>query len=233
MAVWVGFHLGEKIMVRTEDIPKLIRVVIVEDNPYIREGWTTILDGDPKIVVKRAFQDCESALVSKDIAWCDIILLDIQLPGILGTDGVEKLLAINPGLAIIMITILEDSEHIFKALQNGAIGYMIKKVEPDELIQAVKDAYEGGSPMSPMIARKVISSMQLSPKAKELEVTEREKDVLELLANGNSYSQIGEELNLSVDGVGYHIRNIYRKLQVNSKAAAVAKGIKNGVIRID
>lgn len=220
-------------MVHTEDRPKLIRVVIVEDNPYIREGWTMILDADPQLVVKRTFRDCESALESEDIKWCDIILLDIQLPGIMGTEGVEKFLEINPGLAIIMVTIMEDSEHIFTALQNGAIGYMIKKVEPEELIQAVKDAYEGGSPMSPMIARKVIASMQLSPKAKKLEINDREKEVLELLANGNSYSAIGKELDLTVDGVGYHIRNIYRKLQVNSKAAAVAKGIKNGVIRVN
>lgn len=220
-------------MVHTEDRPKLIRVVIVEDNPYIREGWTMILDADPQLVVKRTFRDCESALESEDIKWCDIILLDIQLPGIMGTEGVEKFLEINPGLAIIMVTIMEDSEHIFTALQNGAIGYMIKKVEPEELIQAVKDAYEGGSPMSPMIARKVIASMQLSPKAKKLEINDREKEVLELLANGNSYSAIGKEINLTVDGVGYHIRNIYRKLQVNSKAAAVAKGIKNGVIRVN
>lgn len=219
-------------MVQREDSPKLIRVIIVEDNQYIREGWTMTLDADPDIVVKRAFRDCESALESKDIAWCDIILLDIQLPGILGTEGVEKFLEINPGLAIIMISIMEDSEHIFKALQNGAIGYMVKKIEPDELVQAVKEAYEGGSPMSPMIARKVISSMQLTHKAKKLEINDREKEVLEFLANGNSYSAIGKELNLTVDGVGYHIRNIYRKLQVNSKAEAVAKGISNGLIEL-
>lgn len=211
--------------------PKLIRVVIVEDNQYIREGWETILDSDSKIVVKSVFRDCESALESDDIEWCDIILLDIQLPGILGTEGVEKFLEINPGLAIIMISVMEDSQHIFEALQNGAIGYLIKKVGPDELIQAVKDAYEGGSPMSPVIARKVIASMQTQPRKKEkLDLTDREQEVLKLLAEGNSYSAIANEIFLSVDGVGYHIRNIYRKLQVNSKAEAVAKGLANGLI---
>lgn len=213
---------------------KLIRVVIIEDNQYIREGWTTILDGDSEIVVKNSFRDCESALESPDIKWCDIILLDIQLPGILGTKGVEKFLEINPGLAIIMISVMEDSQHIFEALQNGAIGYLIKKVSPDELIQAVKDAYEGGSPMSPIIARKVIASMQTKPKKQEekLDLTSREKDVLRLLADGHSYQTIAEEIYLSVDGVGYHIRNIYRKLQVNSKAEAVAKGISSGLIKM-
>jgi len=221
-------------MEKDEALPRLIRVMIVEDNPYIREGWTTILDSDKKIVVKSSFRSCEEALESEDIAWTDIILLDIQLPGLMGSDGVEKFLEINPKLAIIMITVLEDSEHIFKSLQNGAIGYLIKKVSPDELVQAVKDAFEGGSPMSPAIARKVIASMQLKPKMqKEYSLTERETEVLSLLGEGNSYSSIADEIHLSVDGVGYHIRNIYRKLQVNSKAEAVAKGISNGLITIN
>jgi DNA-binding NarL/FixJ family response regulator len=221
-------------MKKEDKLPQLIRVIIVEDNPYIREGWTTILDGDKKIVVKNSFRSCEEALESKDIAWADIILLDIQLPGLMGSDGVEKFLDINPKLSIIMITVLEDSEYIFKSLQNGAIGYLIKKVSPDELVQAVKAAFEGGSPMSPAIARKVITSMQLKPKMqKEYSLTERESEVLSLLGEGNSYSSIADQIHLSVDGVGYHIRNIYRKLQVNSKAEAVAKGISNGLIEIN
>lgn len=212
----------------------LIRVVIVEDNQYIREGWTTILDSDSNIVVKNVFRSCEQAFESKDIEYCDIMLLDIQLPGMQGTEAVGKFLEVNPGLAVIMISVMEDSQHIFEALQNGAIGYLIKKVGPDELIQAVKDAYEGGSPMSPIIARKVIASMQSQSKnsSEKLALTDREKDVLRLLAEGNSYQSIAEEIYLSVDGVGYHIRNIYRKLQVNSKAEAVAKGISAGLIQM-
>ncbi len=221
-------------MENIDALPQLIRVIIVEDNPYIREGWMTILDSDKKIVVKSSFRSCEDALESEDIAWTDIILLDIQLPGLMGSEGVEKFLEINPKLGIIMITVLEDSEHIFKSLQNGAIGYLIKKVSPDELVQAVKDAFEGGSPMSPAIARKVIASMQLKPKMqKEYSLTDREKEVLSLLGEGNSYASIADEIHLSVDGVGYHIRNIYRKLQVNSKAEAVAKGISNGLIKVE
>lgn len=215
--------------------PTLIRVVIVEDNPYIREGWETILDNDPQICVKKTFNDCESALESDDIHYCDVILLDIQLPGISGTKGVEKILTINPSLAIIMATVLEDSQHIFQSLQNGAIGYLIKKVSPEELIKAVKDAYEGGSPMSPVIARKVIASMQSRAprKKKQLKLSAREQRVLQMLSHGNSYAAIAKEIHLSVDGVGYHIRNIYRKLQVNSKAEAVAKGISSGLIKVD
>lgn len=226
--------LSKKMMVETLEDQKLIRVVIIEDNQYIREGWTTILDSDPEVVVKSTYRSCEDALESADIEYCDIILLDIQLPGILGTEGVEKFLEINPGLAIIMISVMEDSQHIFEALQNGAIGYLIKKVGPDELVRAVKDAFEGGSPMSPVIARKVIASMQTQPKKRDqaLDLTDRETNVLKLLAEGHSYQAIAEEIYLSVDGVGYHIRNIYRKLQVNSKAEAVAKGISSGLIKM-
>lgn len=213
---------------------KLIRVIIVEDNPYIREGWTTILDTDSEIVVKKSYRSCEEALDSDDIAWSDILLLDIQLPGMMGTDAVEQFLEINPGLAIIMISVLEDSKYIFKALQNGAIGYLVKNVGPDELVQAVKEAHQGGSPMSPVIARKVIDSMQKLPNAqKEFTLTDRELEILNLLGEGKSYSAIAGQVYLSVDGVSYHIRNIYRKLQVKSKAGAVAKGIANGLIKID
>lgn len=213
---------------------KLIRVIIVEDNPYIREGWTTLLDTDSNIVVKSTFRSCEDALESNDIAWCDIMLLDIQLPGMLGTDAVEKFLDINPELAIIMISVLEDSKYVFKALEQGAIGYFVKNVSPDELVKAVKDAYDGGSPMSPVIARKVIDSMQKLPAAKkEFKLSDRELEVLNLLGEGKSYSAIADQIYLSVDGVSYHIRNIYRKLQVKSKAGAVAKGIASGLIKID
>ena len=209
-------------------------MIIVEDNPYIREGWTTMLDSEKEIVVKSTFRSCEDALESDDIAWCDIMLLDIQLPGMLGTDAVEKFLDINPGLAIIMISVLEDSEYVFKALKNGAIGYFVKNVSPDELVKAVKEAYNGGSPMSPLIARKVIDSMQKLPAAKkEFTLSDRELEILNLLGEGKSYSAIADQVFLSVDGVSYHIRNIYRKLQVKSKAGAVAKGIANGLIEID
>ncbi|MEX0661395.1 MAG: response regulator transcription factor [Balneolaceae bacterium] len=212
----------------------LIRVIIVDDNPYIREGWATILDEDPEICVIKTFADCGKVLAYDEILWCDIILLDIQMPGISGIEGVEKLLDINPKLSIVMATILEDSNHVFSALQNGAIGYLTKKVTPDELVRAVKDAYVGGSPMSPHIARKVIDSMQIGiKKSQELQLTEREQEILQHLGEGNSYAAIAKEIYLSVDGVGYHIRNIYRKLQVNSKVEAVAKGIATGLIKIN
>lgn len=211
----------------------MIRVIIIEDNQYMREGWATILDSDPDICILNAYESCEKALESGDFEYSDILLLDIGLPGMKGTEGVVRFLERNPRLSVIMATILEDNEHIFEALENGAIGYLMKKVTPDELIEAVKDADGGGSPMSPNIARKIILSLQAKSKAsKTYQLNERESEILQLLGEGNSYSAIARKIFLSVDGVGYHIRKIYRKLQVNGKSQAIAKGVNEGLIEL-
>lgn len=211
----------------------LIRVIIVEDNSYMREGWATILDSDPDICVSGTYDSCEKALEKRDVEYADILLLDIGLPGMQGTEGIIKFLGQNPELSIIMATIFEDSEHVFKAIENGAVGYLMKKVTPDELIRAVKEADGGGSPMSPNIARKIISSLQSKSQiVKEYGLSEREHEILQLLGEGKSYLAIAKKIFLSVDGVGYHIRNIYRKLQVNGKSQAIAKGVAEGLIQL-
>ncbi|MEX0646277.1 MAG: response regulator transcription factor [Balneolaceae bacterium] len=218
---------------KTDNDYKLIRVVIVEDNNYIREGWTTILDSDPEICILNSYESCEEALEDGEFRNSDILLLDINLPGMQGTEGIVKFLDQNSALSVIMATVFEDNHHVFEALENGAIGYLMKKVTPDELIRAVKDANEGGSPMSPNIARKIISSLQAkSQSSKEYRLNDREKEILQLLGEGKSYSAIAKKIFLSVDGVGYHIRNIYRKLQVNGKSQAIAKGVSEGLIEL-
>jgi DNA-binding NarL/FixJ family response regulator len=213
---------------------KLIRVVIVEDNNYMREGWATVLDSDSGICVINTFNCCEDALENGSYQNADIMILDIGLPGMSGTEGVLKFLEQTPSLSIVMATILEDNKNVFTALQNGAVGYLMKNVTPDGLIQAVKEANSGGSPMSPNIARKVIASLQTkSGSIKKYELNERETVILQLLGEGKSYSAIAKEVYLSVDGVGYHIRNIYRKLQVKKKSQAIAKGVAAGLIKLN
>ena len=213
---------------------KLIRVIIIEDNPYMREGWSTILDFNSNISVRNTYGSCEEALELENFMHVDVVLLDIGLPGMDGTEGVKELLEINPKLAVVMATVFEDSKHIFEALRNGAIGYLIKKVSPAELVNAVIAAHRGGSPMSPTIARKVISSFNSrGGRSKNYNLSERESEVLQLLGEGNSYAAIAKTIFLSIDGVGYHIRNIYRKLQVNNKSEAVAKGISEGLIDLE
>lgn len=159
--------------------------------------------------------------------------MDIGLPGMSGIDGVRYLAEKYPDIAIIICTVYDDDDKIFEAICAGAIGYLLKKIQPEELIQAIQEAASGGSPMTPNIARKVITSFQTSSTANvktEDTLTDPEKEVLLQLARGKSYTAIGKELFLSVDGVRYHIRHIYEKLQVHSRAEAVAKGLQNRII---
>lgn len=209
----------------------LIKVVIVEDNAFIRSGWEEILDTEKDLIITGSFDNSEDALVSKAITQCDIVLMDIGLPGMSGVEAVKILMQKQPEVKVIMISVYEDDQNIFDALCNGAVGYLHKKVSPDALLEAIRSTINGGSPMSPNIARKVIASFQQAkPASKEEELNDREMEVLKHMSLGKSYSTIAADIYLSVDGVRYHIRNIYRKLQVHSSSEAVAKGIKNRLI---
>ena len=205
----------------------MVRIVIIEDNIFARTGWETALNLDDDFVVLESFSSCEDALNSGLIKKTNVVLLDIGLPGISGIEGAEKISTLNPNVLIIMITIHDDDKSIFGSLQSGAIGYLHKSVSPDELVDAIKVAIKGGSPMSPQIARKVLKSFhKFKPQYENDRLTEKEDLILNLLAEGKSYKTIGEEIFLSVNGVKYHIRSIYEKLHVNTRAEAVSKGRK-------
>ena len=205
----------------------MIKITIVEDNVYARKGWETALNADDYFIVLDSFSSCEDALKSSSVKKSNLILLDINLPGMSGVQGAEKLSNINPDALIIMITVQDDDKSIFGSLQAGAVGYLHKSVSPGELVDAIKVAVEGGSPMSPQIARRVLKSFhKFKPQFNDDRLTEKEENILNLLAEGKSYKTIANEIFLSVNGVKYHIRSIYEKLQVNSRAEAVSKGRK-------
>lgn len=207
----------------------MTNIVIIEDNKYMREGWRTILDFESDLCVIADYESCEDAFEDGQLAKADVVLLDIQLPGILGTEGVKIIRDKYPKASVLMVTIHDDDERIFKAIKNGAIGYLSKKISPDELIEAIGVAREGGSPMSPNIARKVINSFHPDSDS-DVELSEPETRILKLLAEGASYKGISKEVYLSVDGVRYHIRNIYNKLEVSNKSEAVAKALRDRLI---
>ncbi|HCI72134.1 MAG TPA: DNA-binding response regulator [Balneola sp.] len=208
----------------------MIKISIIEDNKYMREGWETILDFESDLCVIGTYGSCEEALEENQLGKSDVLLLDIELPGIHGTEGVKIFKEKYPKLITLMVTMHDENEKIFTALRNGAVGYLLKKTSPQELIEAIKVAVDGGSPMSPNIARKVISSFQ---KKQDLDVnlSDMEQDILKELASGLSYKAIAEKIFLSVDGVRYHIRNIYQKLEAKNRAEAVAKGISYNLIK--
>lgn len=211
-----------------------ISISIIEDNKFVRQGWEAVLRSINDFDLTGIFASCEEAFATDDIGESDVVIMDIGLPGMSGIEGVKYLAENHPNVAVIMCTVHDDEDLIFDAICNGAVGYLLKKVQAPDLERAIRDAADGGSPMTPNIARKVIASLQVRPSHKADErdqLTKREKEVLNLLALGKSYASIGQELFLSVDGVRYHIRHIYEKLQVNSRAQAIAKGLRERIIR--
>ncbi len=196
------------------------KVVIIEDNESLLISFKEIVNSAEGFDVIGAFLNCEDALKFCKTNYPDIILIDIKLPGINGVEGVKRFNYQNPNAKSVVISVYEDSDYIFDALSGGAIGYLTKNIEPEELINALNQVKNGGSPMSGNIARKVISYFQI-PKRKEL--TERENEVVKLLAKGKSYATIAEELNLSVNTIKTHTRNIYEKLHVSKKQELIEK----------
>lgn len=216
---------------RTEHADDLIHIAIIEDNSYVREAWCASLALTPTFVLVGAYRDCETAFEADEFPDADIVLMDIGLPGMSGIDGVAYVSTHHPEMRVIMCTVYEEDDKIFDALCGGAVGYLLKEIEPEDLVRAIRTAVDGGSPMTPRIARKVIAHFQ-KPARKDADndLTEREREVLVLLAQGKSYAAIAEQLFISVDGVGGRIRKIYEKLQAHSRGEAVAKGLARRLI---
>ncbi len=210
-------------------------ILIIEDNKFIRSGWEIALQKENDFQIFGSYASCEDAFKDEAIGAVNLVLMDIGLPGISGIEGVKYLKEKFPKMVIVMCTVHEDDEKIFDALCAGAVGYLLKKTKPEELISSLRDAFDGGSPMTPSVARKVISSFQKKPlksfNGETIGLSEREEQILSLMAKGKSYSEIANEIFLSLDGVTYHIRHIYEKLHVHSRAEAVAEGLKKHIIK--
>lgn len=161
----------------------------------------------------------------------DVILMDIELPGMSGIEGTRRVKALKPDCEVLMLTIYEENDKVFDALCAGASGYLVKKTPPAQILDAIRDAAQGGSPMSSHIARKVVQHLQRRPPEPGHDgITDRERQILQALAQGNGYRAIGHDLHISVDTVRFHIRNIYEKLQVHSQSQAVAQAVRRGLI---
>ena len=211
-----------------------INISIIEDNRFVRGGWEAVLNEVPDFLLLGSYENCEQAFRSDEIGQSDVILMDIGLPGMSGIEGARYIKERFPMCAVIMCTVYDDDQKVFDAVCAGAVGYLLKKTPPEELIRAIKDAASGGSPMTPNIARKILASFQKTPQKpphEEDALTERELQVLNQMALGKSYASISNDLFLSVDGVRYHIRHIYEKLQVHSRGEAIAQGLKSHLIQ--
>ncbi|MCB0297293.1 MAG: response regulator transcription factor [Calditrichaeota bacterium] len=204
-----------------------ISVAIIEDDREIRQLMTLLIDSSPGYTCQQSFNDCESALevIRKDPP--EVVLMDIDLPGMSGIEGVRLLKQQYPEIDFIMLTIKEDDDSIFDSLCAGASGYLLKDTPPATLLESIRVVYDGGAPMSAAIARRIVSSFRTAP---DNPLSAREQEILRRLCEGDNYKVIADQLCISGHTVRAHIKNIYKKLHVTSRAEAVRKAINDKLI---
>lgn len=210
---------------------ELITVVVVEDDKNIRDGLSSLFESAKGFKLNAAFENCEAALRQMKDTFPDVILMDISMPGMNGIDCVKKIISVKPETKIIMLTVYEENEKIYDALRAGASGYILKRSTLREILDAIREVMIGGAPMSPSIAKKVLNYFnQVGKKTNDINLTAREAEILKELVAAQSYNSIAEKLFISLDTVRSHIKSIYQKLHVNSKAEAVAKALKENLL---
>ncbi len=202
-----------------------IRVTLYEDNTALREALEMLIKGIDTFLLVGSYGDClhiEQQLKDKEP---DVILMDIDLPGRSGIEGAYLAKKISPATEVLMLTVFDEDDTVFQAICAGASGYLLKKTAPHKILESIEEVYNGGAPMTPVIARKVLQLFPRTPAVNtELDkLTLREKDVLQSLAKGNSYKMVADELTLSIDTVRTYIKRIYEKLHVHSVAEAIHK----------
>ncbi len=210
----------------------MIKVLVYEDNPQFREGLTMLINGSFGFSVLASYKNCDD-VKTEVLKWKpDVILLDINMPGTDGLEGLKQIRQFNTETKILMLTVFDDNKNIFEAIRNGANGYLLKKTPPAKLLEYIQDATEGGAPMTSSIAAQVLKMFKEKPQEKhqEYDLSDREIQVLNLLVEGYSYKMIANDLFIAIDTVRSHIKKIYEKLHVHSKSEAVAKAFKNRLL---
>ena len=210
-----------------------IRVAIFEDNRSLRESLFRLLKSSEGFICAGAFAHCERVVENIEETQADVILMDIELPVVSGIEAVKLVREKYPDIKILMETIFEEDDKIFQSICNGAQGYILKNTPPEEILNSIREIYEGGAPMTPLIASKVLRMFKnnlTSEKDSSYNLSLREKEILKCLVEGMSYKMIADTCFISADTVNGHIKNIYKKLQVHSKGEAVAKAIKGKIV---
>jgi DNA-binding NarL/FixJ family response regulator len=212
----------------------MIKVVIFEDNHSLREGLAAMIGGTMGFECSGAFPNCNNLLKNMAQSKPDVVVMDIEMPGINGIEAVSMIKEEYPDMKILMETIFDDDEKIFDSICAGAEGYILKNTPPAGIIEAIKEIYEGGSPMTPSIANRVLKMLKERPvhrNKESFDLSGREQEILACLVKGMSYKMVADACFISVETVNVHIKNIYKKLQVHSKSEAVAKAIKGRIIQ--
>ena len=216
----------------TQSVPATIKVAIIEDRREIRESLATLIGGTDGFLCTGSYRSMEDTLAGLGRQLPDVALVDIGLPGMSGIEGIRILKQRYPDLLLLMLTIYDDDERIFDAMCAGASGYLLKKTPPARLLDSLKEAVAGGAPMSPEVARRVISLFReiRPPERADYDLTPHETRLLKLFVRGHNYKTAAAELGVSVHTIDFHLRSIYGKLQVHSKTEAVAIALRNRLV---
>ena len=216
----------------TKQLTMAVQILVYDDSDVMRESLRTLLFEEPGFEVIAMLPNAET--IETDISQLkpDVVLMDIDMPEVNGVEAVKRIRKLNPQLPIIMLTVFDDNENIFKAIYAGASGYILKRYVTVEIVAAIHNVLSGGAPMTGTVAKKVLQMLPVAASAEEENqvLTVKEKDILQLLVNGYSYKMIASEINISIDTVRFHIKKIYDKLHVHSSVGAVSKAIKNKII---
>lgn len=205
-----------------------IKVAIVDDDEGIRSSLSLLIKRSKEFKLTGEYANAESALKEIPGQLPDVVLMDINLPGLKGYECVRQLKAQHPGVQFLMLTVYEDSDSLFNSLRAGASGYLLKRTAPSRLLEAIQDVYEGGSPMTPQLARRVVQffSNPAAESAPLARLTSAEREFLDQLANGYAYKEIADRMNISIDTVRSYVRTVYEKLHVHSRTEAVVKYLR-------
>lgn len=207
----------------------MIRVAIIEDDREVRDALALLLAAASDIAVIGTFPDCEQGLPRILELRPDVVLMDLELPGMSGIDGIRRIRAASDTTDVLVLTILEKDDAIFRALSAGASGYLVKNDQPEQLVAAIREVRRGGAPMTTQIARRVVESLHVRP-PEDSGLTPREREVLAELCTGKSYKLIADALFISEETVRRHLKSIYRKLEVHSKSEAVIRALHDRLL---
>ena len=210
------------------------QLLIFEDNVRLRQSLEMLLNDENIFHVAASYPDCDKADKQVEKYHADLVVMDIDMPGIGGVEGVKRIKNTNPDVKVVMHTMFDDDNRIFDSICAGADGYMLKNTSPLQLVTALQEVMNGGAPMSPFVAQKVFQHFrQAKSDSEQFNLTTREKEILDLLVKGNSYKMIAGKSNVTIDTVKKHLQNIYHKLHVNCGTEAVAKALRHKVIKLD
>ncbi len=209
----------------------MLTLLIYEDNQRLRQSLELLLNNDVDFKVAATYHHCNEVADQVLAYEPDLVIMDIDLPGTSGVDGVKRIKEVRPATRVVMYTVFDDDDRIFRSICNGADGYLLKNTPPLKLVHALHDLQEGNTPMSPFVAQRVFQFFRQQQLQPDYQLTRRELEVLQLLVGGNSYKMIADQCYVSIDTIKKHLQNIYAKLHVSCGTEAVAKALRERIVK--